>query len=77
MGMLLSRIVKSLQSAGVMITQVACGARHSLALTTGKCFVSYIAFVHKTSVEIFYYKKIKNMTQSQSIKLRTFLGKVQ
>ena len=65
MGMLLSRIVKSLQSAGVMITQVACGARHSLALTTGKCFVSYIAFVHKTSEEIFYYKKKKHDSKSE------------
>ena len=44
--MLLCRIVKNLQSAGLMITQVACGARHSLALTTGECFISYIAFVH-------------------------------
>lgn len=44
---LLFRIVKNLQSAGVMITQVACGARHSLALTTGQCFISYIVFVHQ------------------------------
>ena len=41
------RIVKNLQSAGLMITQVACGARHSLALTTGECFISYIVFVHR------------------------------
>lgn len=45
MCMLLFRIVKNLQSAGVIITQVACGARHSLALTTGECFISYIVFV--------------------------------
>ena len=45
---LLFRIVKNLQSAGVMITQVACGARHSLALTTGECFISYIVFFHQT-----------------------------
>ena len=45
--MLLCRIVKNLQSAGLMITQVACGARHSLALTTGECFISYIVFVHR------------------------------
>ena len=47
MHILLFRIVKNLQSAGVMITQVACGARHSLALTTGQCFISYIVFVHR------------------------------
>ncbi|CAH3029533.1 unnamed protein product [Porites evermanni] len=29
------RIVKHLQTNGLMVTQVACGARHSLALTTG------------------------------------------
>ena len=32
----LFRIVRSLQSDGVMVSQVACGARHSLALSTGK-----------------------------------------
>ncbi|XP_020610535.1 probable E3 ubiquitin-protein ligase HERC4 [Orbicella faveolata] len=35
------RIVKNLQSAGVIITQVACGARHSLALTTGGFFFAW------------------------------------
>ena len=32
----LFRIVRSLQSDGVMVSQVSCGARHSLALSTGK-----------------------------------------
>ncbi|XP_078383332.1 putative E3 ubiquitin-protein ligase HERC4 isoform X2 [Oculina patagonica] len=35
------RIIKKFQTAGVMVTQVACGARHSLALTTGGVLFSW------------------------------------
>ena len=53
--------MKNLQSAGVMITQVACGARHSLALTTGECCVSYIVFDHQTSVENILLQENNNL----------------
>lgn len=35
------KIVRSLQSDGVMVSQVACGARHSLALSTGGFLFSW------------------------------------